>query len=84
MNYRFPLLDIRLIEFILRIPPSQRHPSGSHRYLIRQVMKGLLPDSIVSRRDKAGMIFPSTYYRWQKYYEIETGIQPSHLGPDLR
>jgi asparagine synthase (glutamine-hydrolysing) len=84
VNYRFPLLDIRLIEFILRIPPSQRHPSGSHRYLIRQVMKGLLPDSIVSRRDKAGMIFPSTYYRWQKYYEIETGIQPSHLGPDLR
>lgn len=81
VSYRFPLLDVRLLEFVLRIPPEKRYPLGSHRYLMRQVMEGLLPNSIVNRRDKAGTIFPAAYYRWLRYYENKTGNSMSYLNP---
>lgn len=80
VTYRFPLLDVRLIEFILRIPPEQRYPAGSHRYLIRKAMENLLPTTITQRKDKAGSIHPSTFYQCLKYFEKETQTTISYLS----
>jgi asparagine synthase (glutamine-hydrolysing) len=44
---RPPLLDQRLIRFLLRLPPI---PWCMHKHLLRTAMAGLLPDSVLLRR----------------------------------
>jgi asparagine synthase (glutamine-hydrolysing) len=53
IEYRFPLLDIRLLEFFISIPPELKYRDGTNRYLMRQATRGLLPDSIRLRNDKS-------------------------------
>lgn len=47
-----PLLDIRLVEFILAIPTSQHLEEGWHRSLLRRSTGGILPPAIRQRRSK--------------------------------
>lgn len=44
--YVAPFLDLRMIEFALSLPPTYMNRK---KYLMRQAMKGVLPDSIVER-----------------------------------
>jgi asparagine synthase (glutamine-hydrolysing) len=44
---RAPLLDIRLLRFLLRVPPV---PWCADKLLLREVMRGLLPEDIRLRR----------------------------------
>ena len=41
------LLDIRLIDFVLRLPPQ---PWFDRKYLLRRAMKGALPKPVLTRR----------------------------------
>lgn len=50
---RYPFGDRRLIEFALALPEEQRWRDGQTKYVLRQAMRGLLPDSILRRRSKA-------------------------------
>ncbi len=50
--YRFPLLDVRLLEFCLAVPPEQYVHDGWTRYLYRMAMAGVLPEKIRWRPDK--------------------------------
>jgi asparagine synthase (glutamine-hydrolysing) len=58
---RPPLLDHRLVEFAARIPPELRYREGTTKYLFKQAMRGILPDSIIDRR-KQGFAVPLA--RW--------------------
>lgn len=47
LEYRWPLLDVRLVRFYLSLPLSQKlGPNMGTRYLHRRVMAGLLPEGI--------------------------------------
>lgn len=46
IEYRYPLLDRRLIEFCFGIPTEQFVHEGWTRYIFRNAMTGVLPDSI--------------------------------------
>jgi len=46
---RFPFLDHRLIEFANRLPPRYKLMGLTEKYLLKQSMKGLLPESIRTR-----------------------------------
>lgn len=48
----YPFLDSRLIEFILAVPWQQRCRDGERKWLLREAMKGLLPEAIRLRRGK--------------------------------
>jgi len=50
---RYPYYDRRLIEFALALPEDQRWRNDQTKYVLRQAMKGLLPDSVSRRRSKA-------------------------------
>ena len=52
LDYRFPLLDRRLIEFCLALPPEQYVRQGWTRYLFRRVIEGLVPERLPWQRDK--------------------------------
>lgn len=49
---RFPFMDSRVIEFILAMPWEMR-ASGNRKDLLREAMKGVMPDSVAQRHDKA-------------------------------
>jgi asparagine synthase (glutamine-hydrolysing) len=58
---RPPLLDHRLVEFAATIPPELRYRDGTTKYLFKQALRGVLPDSIIDRR-KQGFAVPLA--RW--------------------
>lgn len=49
-----PLADLDLWEFLLSLRAERKFPSSVPKALIRDVMRGRLPDEILDRRDKTG------------------------------
>jgi len=47
---RYPFLDIHLVEFIKTIPPSVKLRNMTEKYILKQVAKKYLPDSINTRQ----------------------------------
>jgi asparagine synthase (glutamine-hydrolysing) len=52
LERRLPFLDRRLADFVLAIPPAQMYQNGVPKWLLRQAMKGILPETIRLRFDK--------------------------------
>jgi asparagine synthase (glutamine-hydrolysing) len=52
---RFPWADIDLWEFFLSIPAETKFPGPLPKTLVRQLLRGKLPDRILDRRDKTTM-----------------------------
>lgn len=52
IEVRFPLLDARLVRFILAVPPEHRLLGELRRELHRESMAGIVPDSIRRRASK--------------------------------
>lgn len=48
----YPFLDSRLVEFILSIPWHQRCQEGERKWLLRQAMRGMLPEGVRLRQGK--------------------------------
>jgi asparagine synthase (glutamine-hydrolysing) len=49
---RYPFFDRRLVEFCIGLPPDQKLDDGFTRVVARRAFRGLLPDSVLWRRDK--------------------------------
>jgi asparagine synthase (glutamine-hydrolysing) len=52
IEYRYPLLDLRLVELALSLPPDQVVSRGRGRSLHRRSMAGILPEVVRHRPDK--------------------------------
>ena len=50
---RHPFHDRRLYEFLMALPDDQRARDFQRKYILRNAMRGLVPDSVLARRDKA-------------------------------
>ncbi len=61
---RFPLLDSRVIEWMLDLPAEQFQLGGWPRSLMRRAMTGVLPEKIRLRRDKGGAFDPAITSRF--------------------
>jgi hypothetical protein len=46
---RVPLLDHKLVEFAATIPPEMNLRNGTTKYVLKQAMRGILPDGIIDR-----------------------------------
>jgi asparagine synthase (glutamine-hydrolysing) len=57
LEARPPLLDHRLAEFAATIPAQYRLRGGTTKYLFKQAMRGILPDTIIDRK-KHGFAVP--------------------------
>ncbi len=51
IEYRYPLLDVRIIEYCLGLPADQLVRSGWNRYLFRSTLDGILPKDICWNSD---------------------------------
>jgi len=52
---RFPFLDHRVVEFAWRIPPHLKMRVLEEKYILKQCMRGLLPDEILARKKQPYM-----------------------------
>jgi len=61
---RTPFLDFRLVEFTLGLPGDLRLSNGWTKQVLREAMKGIIPEEIRLRRDKIG--FATAEWEWIK------------------
>ena len=62
MESRVPYLDQELVEYILALPPRAMIRDGWSRIILREAMRGILPERIRQRRWKVGFTTPEI--RW--------------------
>ncbi len=55
---RVPFLDYRLVEFVLGLPDDFKIKDGVTKAVLRQGLKGIVPEKILQRRDKMGFVTP--------------------------
>jgi asparagine synthase (glutamine-hydrolysing) len=58
---RAPLLDLDIINFGFSLPPSLKIRNGQEKYILRKAVRGLLPNTIISRPKKG---FGTTVGYW--------------------
>lgn len=61
---RVPLLDYRLVELMVSVPPGIKFKNGRLKHLFRRAVRNLVPEPIIRRRDKMG--FPVPLSKWLK------------------
>ena len=55
---RVPFLDYRLVEFLAGVPDDLKVYRGVTKVLLRDAMQNIVPDEILARRDKMGLVTP--------------------------
>jgi asparagine synthase (glutamine-hydrolysing) len=55
---RMPFMDVRLVEFLARVPTAYRIHDGWTKWLARHAMRAELPEEVLWRRDKTGWAIP--------------------------
>lgn len=53
MEIRFPFFDRRLVEFSIALPEEQRWCEDRSKAVLRHAMRGILPEPVKNRKDKA-------------------------------
>lgn len=61
---RVPFLDYRLVSFLLGLPDDYKLRAGRTKAVLRDAMAGIVPASVLSRRDKVG--FETAQDRWMR------------------
>lgn len=64
LESRVPFLDYRLVEFIYYLPDNQKIRNGETKWVLRQALKGILPEKVRKRQDKIGFATPEEI--WMK------------------
>lgn len=55
---RLPFLDYRLVEFVLGLPDEFKIRDGTTKRVLREALRGSLPEAVRSRMDKMGFVTP--------------------------
>jgi asparagine synthase (glutamine-hydrolysing) len=66
---RLPFLDYRIVEMVFSMPWQQKIYKGRRKNVLRNAMRGILPDSIEKRLDKMGFTNP-----------VEVWLKKSFMG----
>jgi asparagine synthase (glutamine-hydrolysing) len=61
---RVPFLDHRLVEFVTGLPSAHLIGEGTTKRVLREAMRGVIPEPIRTRRDKIG--FQTAEERWMR------------------
>jgi asparagine synthase (glutamine-hydrolysing) len=71
LDSRHPFLDHKIIEFAFSLPTTQKIRNGWTKYILRNAMKGLIPEVIRRKRKKLGAPIPQQ--RWMR--ELQQNIR---------
>ncbi len=59
---RVPFLDHRIVELAFKLPPRTKIEGSNTKIVLREAMRGLLPEDVRARRDKLG--YPTPARAW--------------------
>lgn len=62
LETRTPFVDYRLVELTSKLPSVLKLKNLSTKYLLREAMKGILPEQIRARKDKLGFPTPASIW----------------------
>ncbi|MCT1403813.1 asparagine synthase-related protein [Paenibacillus sp. p3-SID867] len=82
IDTRHPFLDRRLIEFVYSIPGTLCWNKGTTKFILRESMKDLLPNSVIQRKDKTGhvpLFYKGIRENWSKLSEVLFASRLSQL-----
>ncbi|MEC0581230.1 asparagine synthase-related protein [Bacillus spizizenii] len=80
---RYPFLNVKLIEFIFSIPLDQKIKDAQTKVLLRQSMKGYLPDEVRNRQGKTSndaLIFAGLKNEWPRLFPQLKHLVLEELG----
>lgn len=62
LESRVPLLDHRIVELVASMPPMVKFRGGRSKHVFREVVRHVVPNEVLARRDKMG--FPVPLSEW--------------------
>lgn len=62
LESRVPLLDHRIIDLVVSMPPTIKFNEGQTKYILKKAVKNVMPAAILQRKDKMG--FPVPIKEW--------------------
>jgi len=57
---RLPFMDWRLVAYVFSLPASMKIRGGETKWILRQAMRGIVPEEILGRHDKIGFATPES------------------------
>ena len=58
IEVRLPFLDHHLVEYVFSLPMTHVYSQGKTKFILRESMKNVLPESVFNRTDKIGFAPP--------------------------
>jgi asparagine synthase (glutamine-hydrolysing) len=65
---RLPFLDYRLVRLLFTLPSEWKMRGPWNKYILRQSMAGMIPESVRTRRDKMGFPVPGKQWMMEAFY----------------
>lgn len=89
LELRVPLLDHRLVQTVFNFPSEILYPQFQQKYLLRELLKGALPEAIVNRPKKG---FSIPLMQWlhnarspiRQRFQHSRGVELGWFHPGLR
>lgn len=81
LESRVPLLDHRIVELVISMPPRMKFKGAEMKYILKKAVKDILPLKILERKDKMG--FPVPLHLWARN-RVREFLQDILLSPTCR
>jgi asparagine synthase (glutamine-hydrolysing) len=82
LESRVPLLDHRIAELVASMPPKFKYKGGRSKHVFRKVVRDIVPNEILERKDKMG--FPVPLNEWYRQGPVREFVQDTLLGLQAR
>jgi len=76
LESRVPLLATRIVDLVTTMPPSLKFQGGKTKHILKKVIRNVLPNSVMERKDKMG--FPVPLAQW-----MQGGVVRDFVGDTL-
>jgi asparagine synthase (glutamine-hydrolysing) len=73
VEVRMPFMDYRLVEYCFSLPPESKLGGGYTKRILRDAMKGIVPEEILTRTFKIGIAAP--FKDWLSNYLKDWALQ---------
>jgi asparagine synthase (glutamine-hydrolysing) len=70
---RLPFLDRRVAEYALSLPPEFVYRNGTKKAILRDAVRGIVPDAVLDRKDKVGFEPPQTAWLSDSHWAARIG-----------
>ena len=72
IEVRLPFLDHHLVELAFSLPMTHIYNHGKTKYILRESMRNVLPDSVYNRTDKIGFAPPQN--KWMETDQVRDAV----------